>query len=70
MDAQTLLRERVVLTVPEVALVLGIHRNTAYDLVASGVIPSVRLGYSIRVSRVALEAFLAGQKAGTNDGAA
>ncbi len=48
-DAGTLL------TVPEAAKLLRIGRNLAYELVARGEIPSVRLGRLIRVPRAALE---------------
>ncbi len=46
------------LTVPETARVLRIGRNLAYELVARGEIPSVRLGRVIRVPRTALDAWL------------
>ena len=44
------------LTVPEAAKLLRIGRNHAYQLVARGEIPSVRLGRLIRIPRAALEA--------------
>jgi excisionase family DNA binding protein len=47
------------LTVPEVAEELKIPRSRAYDLVARGDLPAVRLGErSIRVNRAELERFL------------
>jgi excisionase family DNA binding protein len=47
------------LTVPEVAEVLRIPRSRAYDLVAAGDLPAVRIGErSIRVNRAELERFL------------
>lgn len=46
--------EVLMLTVPQVAKALQIARGRAYELVARGVIPSVRLGKSIRVPRDAL----------------
>ncbi len=42
------------LTVPQAAIILGIGRNTAYDMVRSGRIKSVRLGRQIRISKAAL----------------
>lgn len=48
------------LKVPEVAAELRIGRNTAYELVRSGALRSVRIGRSVRVTREALEAFKAG----------
>ena len=57
------------LTVPEAAKLLRIGRNLAYDLVARGEIPSVRLGRVIRVPRTALEQWLeAPSRASGQDG--
>lgn len=53
--------ERAYLKVPEVAEVLRIARSRAYDLVARGEIPAVRIGRSVRVSRNDLERWLEGQ---------
>ena len=50
------------LKVPEVAEVLRIARSRAYELVADGEIPSVRIGRSIRVSRRELDSWLEGQR--------
>ena len=50
--------DQLLLTVPEVAKVLRIGRNLAYELVARGEIPSVRLGRVIRVPRSSLERWL------------
>lgn len=47
-----------VLSVRDVARILRIGRNQAYELVRSGAIASVRIGRSIRVPKVALERFL------------
>ncbi len=49
------------LKVPEVAKVLRIARSRAYDLVANGTIPAVRIGRSVRVSRSELEHWLTNQ---------
>ena len=46
------------LKVPEVAEALRIARSRAYELVAEGEIPSVRIGRSVRVSRKELERWL------------
>lgn len=48
----------LVLTVGEVAAVLGVGRHAAYDLAQSGAIPIIRIGKHIRVYREALERFL------------
>jgi excisionase family DNA binding protein len=57
--------ERRFLKVREVALILNIGRTRAYELVASGQIPSVRIGgnRSVRVPRRLLEAWIAQQEA-------
>ncbi len=46
------------LTVPEAAKLLRISRNLAYDLVARGEIPAVRLGRVIRIPRGSLGEWL------------
>ncbi len=46
--------ELLLLTVPQVAQILQIARGRAYELVADGQIPSIRLGRSVRVPRTAL----------------
>jgi len=46
------------LKLPEVAKILRISRTTAYSLAASGKIPSIRIGGSVRVLRSDLEAIL------------
>jgi excisionase family DNA binding protein len=52
-------REQAWLTVPEVAGELNIPRSRAYDLVARGELPAVRIGErSIRINRAELERFL------------
>lgn len=50
------------LKVPEVAGILRIARSRAYELVADGEIPSVRIGCSIRVNRKALDKWLEEQR--------
>lgn len=47
-----------VLTVEQLADVLSIGLNTAYSLVRSGRIASVRVGKQIRISKTALQKFL------------
>ena len=46
-------------TVEEAAKLLRIGRNQAYEAVASGQLPSIRIGKRILVPRVALEQMLA-----------
>ena len=50
----------LVLTVDEVAEMLGVDRKTAYDAVHLGQIPSLRFGRILRVPTHALDALLAG----------
>jgi excisionase family DNA binding protein len=58
-----------VMTVPEVSAFLRLGRSVTYELLRRGVIPHIRLGKQIRVSRTALLAYL--EKANTaNDVAA
>ena len=54
--------EHEYLKVPEVAKVLRIARSRAYELVANGEIPAVKIGRSVRVSRKELERWLEGQR--------
>jgi excisionase family DNA binding protein len=53
-DAPLLLR------IPEAARLLGISRTTMYQLVARGEVPVLRIGRSVRISRVAVERLVAG----------
>ena len=47
-----------IVTVGELAKMLKIGRNTAYELVRSGQIPSVKIGRQIRVPKQAVVAYL------------
>ena len=48
----------LVISVPELAQILRISRNTAYEIVRSGQIPSVRTGVQIRITKNALKKYL------------
>lgn len=50
-------RERLTLTVKEVAAIFGISRAFAYEAVKPGEIPSIRIGRRVLVPRAALEKF-------------
>ncbi len=50
---------RLVFSVEETAVLLGISRAFAYELVARGEIPSLRLGRRIVVPRLAIDELLA-----------
>jgi excisionase family DNA binding protein len=52
------MEDRLTLTVDEAAQVLGISRALAYELVARGELPSLRLGRRIVVPRRALDLLL------------
>lgn len=58
-------REKLTLTVPEVAAILRISRGAAYEAARTGALPGVlHFGRTIRISRYALNQFLSAQ--GTN----
>ena len=48
----------LVLRVDELSVALGIGRNTAYELVRSGQIRSIRIGRQLRIPRNELQRFL------------
>ena len=48
----------LILSVDELAKILGIGRNTAYDLIRCGRIRSVRIGHKIRIPKDSLLGFL------------
>jgi excisionase family DNA binding protein len=52
--------ERLTYTVVAAARLLGICRNTAYQLVASNQIPTIRLGRRLLVPKAALDRLLEG----------
>lgn len=47
------------LTVRQVADLLRIGRNTAYELVRAGLVPSIKIGRQIRVSKQAVIDYIA-----------
>lgn len=55
------------LTVRETAYELRYHRSTTYQMIKKGIIPSVRLGRSIRVRRADLEALIESSRYWTRD---
>jgi excisionase family DNA binding protein len=59
--------ECLTFTVPEVAVRLGLSRNGAYEAVATGEIPAIRIGRRVLVPRAALARMLdqAGNQAGS-----
>ena len=51
-------QERLCLSVPEAAKILGISRGLAYELARSGRLPALRFGRRLLISRAALERML------------
>ena len=49
------------LRVEDLMPILGIGRNTAYELVRSGKIRSIRIGRQLRIPKDALVAYLSGR---------
>jgi excisionase family DNA binding protein len=52
--------DRLTTTVEEAAALLGIGRNTAYEAVRRGEIPTIKIGRRLLVPRAALDRMLAG----------
>ncbi len=48
----------LVISVPEFARIIGVSRNTAYEIVRSGAIHSVRAGAQYRITKDALREYL------------
>ncbi len=55
-------KEHEFLKVPEVAQILRVARSRAYELVANGTIPAIKIGHSVRVARRELDKWLEGQR--------
>jgi len=58
--------EPLLLSPREVAEALAIGRSTAYALMAAGVLPSVRIGSSVRAPAATLKAWVAEQRQQAN----
>ncbi len=54
------MEDHALLTVQEAAALLRVSRNAAYDLVARGELPAIRLGRQIRISRALIEGWVSG----------
>lgn len=59
--------EKMLLKVSEVAQILGIGRSMTYNLIYQKVIPSIRLGRSIRVPKESLERWIQDNEIRTTD---
>jgi excisionase family DNA binding protein len=55
--------EKLMLRPIEAADAIGVSRSKAYELIAAGQIPSVKVGGCVRVPVVALQAWIADQLA-------
>ena len=53
--------DRLTLSVEETAKLIGIGRNSAYEAVARGEIPVIRVGKRLLVPKAQLEKLLAGE---------
>jgi excisionase family DNA binding protein len=51
--------EPLLLTIPQVAMMLGLGRTKVYDLIDHDGLPSVKLGTARRIPRQGLETWLA-----------
>ena len=47
--------QRLLLRIPEVAETLGIGRTKIYEMIATGELPTIRIGQAVRVSVSALQ---------------
>jgi excisionase family DNA binding protein len=56
--------KRLLLRPREVADLIGVSRSTAYELINSGQIPSLRIGGMLRVPAAGLEEMIADKLAG------
>jgi excisionase family DNA binding protein len=52
---------RLTMSVEEAAIVLGISRTFAYEAVARGEIPCIRIGRRILIPKMALEKMVSGE---------
>jgi excisionase family DNA binding protein len=58
MRNEKLRMQKLTLSVPEAARLLGVSRMTAYTAIRDGTIPSLKLGRRVLVPRAALERLL------------
>ena len=56
--------EKIVLSVNEVAKLVGLSRNSIYNGIRRGEIPGIRVGKRLLVPRVALDKLLSGGQGG------
>jgi excisionase family DNA binding protein len=66
MEGDTRKDKRITLDVADAAELLGLGRNTTYDLVRSGRLRSVRVGRRLVIPRSEIDAFLEREALGDN----
>lgn len=59
--------QNLLMTPAEAAASIGVGRTRIYDMIAKGVLPSVRIGRSVRVPMEGLKAWIEMQVAGSAD---
>ncbi len=47
--------QRLLLRIPEVAETAGIGRTKIYELIATGVLPTIRVGRAVRITDIVLQ---------------
>lgn len=62
------MEDGLLLRVSDVSRLLGIGRSTAYELIARGELPVIRIGRLVRVPRPALEKWIVSNTAGARAG--
>ncbi len=50
--------QRLLLRIPEVAETLGIGRTKIYEMIATGELPTIRVGRAVRISVAALQKWI------------
>jgi excisionase family DNA binding protein len=50
--------QRLLLRIPEVAETLGIGRTKIYEMIATGELPTIRVGRAVRISVTALQKWI------------
>ena len=55
-----------IVTVPDLAAMLNVGRNTAYELVSAGIVPSIKIGRQIRISKQAVIDYIARSEKAAN----
>ena len=54
--------QRLLLRIPEVAETLGIGRTKIYEMIATGELPTIRIGRAVRISVATLQKWAEGRE--------